>query len=60
VLRCVFGFPRVESYRMPQDRLTATFTTDSVLERTPELVGATITRNQGIVGEPVDLTVTYS
>jgi type III restriction enzyme len=45
---------------VPEDRLTATFTTASELERTPELVGATTTRNQGIVGEPVDLTVTYS
>jgi type III restriction enzyme len=54
-------FPRVEGYRveLPQDRLTATFTTDSVLELTPGLVGATTTRNQGIVGDSVDLTVEH-
>jgi type III restriction enzyme len=54
-------FPRVEGYRveLPQDRLTANFTSDSVLELTPDLVGATTTRNQGIVGEGVNLTVEH-
>ena len=54
-------FPRVEGYRveLPEDRLTARFTPDSVLELTPGLVGDTITHNQGIVGEGVDLTVQH-
>jgi len=54
-------FPRVEGYRveLPEDRLTARFTPNSALELTPELVGATRTRNQGIVGEGVDLTVEH-
>ncbi len=50
-------FPRVEGYRLllPEDRLKARFGEDSVLELTPELVGPTITRNEGLVGEGVDL-----
>jgi type III restriction enzyme len=54
-------FPRVQGYRveLPEERLTATFTEDSVLELTPDLVGPTITRNQGIIGEAVDLNVQH-
>lgn len=54
-------FPRVEGYRveLPNENLTATFNDDSVLELTPELVGPSITRNQGIVGEGVDLTLKH-
>jgi type III restriction enzyme len=54
-------FPRVEGYRveLPEDRLTATFNPDSVLELTPDLVGATKTHNQGIIGEGVDLTLEH-
>ena len=46
-------FPRVEGYRveLPEERLTATFNDDSVLELTPDLVGPSETRNQGIIGE---------
>ena len=46
-------FPRVEGYRveLPEERLTAEFNEDSVLELTPDLVGATETRNSGIIGE---------
>ena len=53
------AFPRVEGYRveLPEERLTAAFTPDSVLELTPALVGPSITRNQGIIGEGVDLTL---
>ena len=52
-------FPRVEGYRveLPDERLEANFTADSVLELTPERVGPSITKNQGIVGEDVDLTI---
>ena len=39
--------------------MTARFGTDSVLELTPDLVGATRTRNQGIIGEGVDLTLEH-
>src|ERR1043165_4151285 len=54
-------FPRVEGYRveLPTERLTATFTDDSKLELTPDLVGPTTTRNQGIIGEAADLTVDH-
>ena len=54
-------FPRVEGYRveLPEERLTAEFNDDSVLELTPELVGPSITRNQGIIGEAVDLNLQH-
>ena len=54
-------FPRVTGYRveLPNERLTAQFTDDSVLELTPDLVGPSVTRNEGIVGEGVDLTVQH-
>jgi type III restriction enzyme len=55
-------FPRVVGYRveLPQERLTATFTDDSTLVLTPELVGATTTVNSGIIGENVDLTLKHT
>ncbi len=54
-------FPRVEGYRveLPGERLAGAFSPDSVLELTPDLVGATTTRNQGIIGEGVDLTLEH-
>jgi type III restriction enzyme len=54
-------FPRVEGYRveLPEERLTAKFTADSVLELTPQLVGPSITKNQGIIGEGVELTLKH-
>ncbi len=55
-------FPRVEGYgvELPDEQLTAEFhPQDSVLELTPALVGATTTRNEGIIGEGVDLTVQH-
>ena len=54
-------FPRVEGYRveLPEERLTATFTADSILELTPELTGPTVTQTAGIIGEGVDLTVAH-
>jgi type III restriction enzyme len=50
-------FPRVEGYRieLPEERLTADFNDDSILELSPDLVGPSITRNSGIIGEGVDL-----
>ncbi|TAK72116.1 MAG: restriction endonuclease [Betaproteobacteria bacterium] len=55
-------FPRVEGYRveLPEERLTAQFDKDSVLDLTPELVGATRTRNSGIIGEAVDLNLVHT
>jgi len=54
-------FPRVEGYRieLPQERLSARFNDDSILELTPDLVGPSITRNQGIIGEGVDLDLEH-
>ena len=54
-------FPRVEGYRveLPEERLTAEFNDDSVLVLTPDLVGPSITRNSGIIGEGVDLTLEH-
>ena len=54
-------FPRVEGYRveLPEERLTAEFNEDSVLLLTPDLVGPTITKNQGIIGEAVDLSLKH-
>lgn len=54
-------FPRVQGYRveLPEERLTAEFNDDSVLELTPDLVGPSITRNAGIIGEEVDLSLEH-
>jgi type III restriction enzyme len=54
-------FPRVAGYRveLPEERLTATFNDDSTLVLTPDLVGPSITRNQGIIGEAVNLTLEH-
>ena len=55
-------FPRVAGYRveLPKERLTAVFNNDSVLDLTPDLVGPTITKSQGIIGEGVDLTLVHT
>ena len=54
-------FPRVAGYRveLPEERLTAEFTDDSILELTPDLVGPSITKNAGIIGEHVDLSLEH-
>ncbi|EYB66930.1 hypothetical protein DEIPH_ctg060orf0004 [Deinococcus phoenicis] len=54
-------FPRVAGYRveLPSEHLEAHFTADSTLTLTPELVGPTVTKNAGIIGEGVDLTVEH-
>jgi type III restriction enzyme len=54
-------FPRVMGYRveLPNERLTAKFTSDSILNLTPELTGPSQTQNAGIVGESVNLTVAH-
>jgi len=55
-------FPRVAGYRveLPADRLEAAFDEDSTLVLTPEHVGPTVTRNAGIIGEGVDLTLIHT
>jgi len=54
-------FPRVAGYRveLPEERLTARFDENSTLVLTPELVGPSEVRNQGIIGEGVDLTLEH-
>lgn len=55
------SFPRVEGYRvaLPEERLQATFDEDSRLVLTPDLVGPSITKNAGIIGEDVDLNLKH-
>jgi type III restriction enzyme len=59
---CEIRFPRVEGYRveLPEERLTAQFDDDSTLVLTPDQIGPTTTRNEGIVGEGVDLTLEHT
>jgi type III restriction enzyme len=54
-------FPRVAGYRveLPEERLEADFNDDSILELTPDLVGPSITRNAGIIGEGVDMNLEH-
>jgi type III restriction enzyme len=55
------SFPRVEGYRveLPEERLTADFNDESILELSPDLVGPSITRNAGIIGEGVDMNLKH-
>jgi len=55
-------FPRVQGYRveLPEERLTAEFNGDSILELTPDLVGPSVTQNAGIIGESVDLNLVHT
>ncbi len=54
-------FPRVEGYRveLPEERLTADFNEDSILVLSPDIVGPSITRNSGIIGEGVDMNLKH-
>ena len=54
-------FPRVEGYRveLPEERLIAAFNDESKLEINPGLVGPSITRSAGIIGEAVDMSLTH-
>ncbi len=54
-------FPRVEGYRveLPEERLSADFNDESTLELNPDLVGPSITRNSGIIGEGVDMSLKH-
>ncbi|MCY4293018.1 MAG: DEAD/DEAH box helicase family protein [Roseovarius sp.] len=55
-------FPRVAGYRVevPEERLEAKFDENSALVLTPELVGASRTRNEGIIGKGVDLNLVHT
>jgi type III restriction enzyme len=54
-------FPRVEGYRveLPEERLTASFNDESILVLSPDLVGPSITRNSGIIGEGVNMSLEH-
>ena len=54
-------FPRVQGYRveLPEDRLEAEFNDDSTFELSPDIVGPSITKNAGIIGEDVDLSLKH-
>ncbi len=54
-------FPRVEGYRveLPEERLSAVFNDDSILELSPEIVGPSQTRNEGIIGEAANLDLKH-
>jgi type III restriction enzyme len=55
-------FPRVQGYRvvLPEDTIEAVFNDDSTLVLTPELVGPSITRQEGIIGQGVELTLAHT
>lgn len=55
-------FPRVTGYRveLPNERLSAEFNDDSMLELTPALIGPSVTQNAGIIGETVDLNLVHT
>ena len=59
---CEIHFPRVAGYRieLPEERLQAKFNDDSTLVLTPDIVGPSITRNEGIIGEGVDLNLVHT
>ena len=52
-------FPRIAGYRteLPNKILNAKFTEDSIYTLNPEIVGPTITKNAGIVGQTENFTV---
>ncbi|MCA9252018.1 MAG: DEAD/DEAH box helicase family protein [Phycisphaerales bacterium] len=60
---CEIQFPRVEGFRveLPNERISADFDEDSTLELTPDLLKSpSVTRNEGIIGEGVDLTLIHT
>ena len=51
----------MEGYRveLPEERLTVDFNDDSILVLSPDIVGPSITRNSGIIGEGVDMSLKH-
>ena len=60
--RCEIRFPCVAGYRveLPEERLQTAFGADDTLVLTPDLVGPSVTRNEGIIGEGVDLNLVHT
>ncbi|MGI9310704.1 MAG: BPTD_3080 family restriction endonuclease [bacterium] len=54
-------FPRVAGYRvdLPEDHIKTKFDKDSTYKLTPKTVAPTKTRNEGIIGEGVNLSLDY-
>ncbi|WP_286766396.1 MULTISPECIES: BPTD_3080 family restriction endonuclease [Rhodopirellula] len=54
-------FPRVSGYRveLPNQKIQADFNDDHRMLITPQMVGATKTKNSGIIGEQNDLTLKH-
>jgi type III restriction enzyme len=54
-------YPRVEGYRVepPEEQVKAKFTADSVLVLDPDLVGPSVTRNEGIIGRGEDMNLKH-
>jgi type III restriction enzyme len=54
-------FPRISGYRvdLPEERISAAFTEDSVLKLTPELVGPSRVVDAGIIGSEVTLDLSH-
>jgi len=55
-------FPRVSGYlvELPEERLNPSFNADSRLELTPDLVGPSVTKVEGIIGEGIELTLIHT
>lgn len=55
-------FPRLDGYlvRLPDERLKAAFTDNHTMVLTPELIGPSETRNEGIIGEGIDLSLIHT
>ena len=54
-------FPRVDGYRveLPEERLSAKFNEDSILQLSPDLVGPSVTENSGIIGEKANMSLEH-
>ncbi|MBD3671998.1 MAG: DEAD/DEAH box helicase family protein [Planctomycetaceae bacterium] len=54
-------FPRVEGYRveLPEEKINAEFNDDSTFTLTPDVVGPSITKNAGIIGEDANLSLEH-
>ncbi|HET9488560.1 MAG TPA: hypothetical protein VFR64_02215, partial [Methylomirabilota bacterium] len=59
VMAMLIAWQTINAVRRSQSRRTARFTDESTLMLTPDLVGPTITRNAGIIGEAVDLSLDH-